>query len=143
MGVIFRMADRYNLNWYTFSEHLHLIFKELYEEGKHSDVTLVCDDQAQFKAHKIVLSACSGVFKKIIDNNPSQHPLIYLRGIQSYEMESILQFMYLGEGRFYYERMGEFIKVAKELEVKEISKGVEIPNVEEDVTEKTDMDDED
>ena len=58
-------------------------------------------------------------------------------------MESILQFvLYLGEGRFYYEKMGEFIKVAKDLEVKEISKGVEIPNVEEDVTEETVMDDE-
>merc|ERR1711873_89221 len=82
------------------------------------DVTLVSDDQTQFKAHKIVLSACSPVFKKIIESNPSQHPLIYLRGIQSYEMESILQFMYLGEGKFYQERMGEFIKVAKDLEVK-------------------------
>ena len=41
-------------------------------------------------------------------------------------MESILQFMYLGEGRFYHERMGEFIKVAKDLEVKAISDGVEI-----------------
>ena len=78
-----------------------------------------------------------------IDNNPSQHPLIYLRGIQSYEMESILQFMYLGEGKFYYERMAEFIKVAKDLEVKEISKGAEIPNVEEVVTEETVMNEED
>merc|ERR1712072_1239609 len=113
------------------------MFKDLYEEGKHSDVTLVCDDQTQFKAHKIILSACSPVFRRIIDNNPSQHPLIYLRGIQSYEMESILQFMYLGEARFYYERMGEFIKVAKDLEVKDISKGVEIPNEKEDDTEET------
>ena len=136
------MAEKYTLNWHTFTDHLQLMFKDLYEEGKHSDVTLVCDDQTQFKAHKIVLSACSPVFKKIIDNNPSQHPLIYLRGIQSYEMESILQFMYLGEGRFYYERMGEFIKVAKDLEVKEISKGVEMQNEEEDVTEETVMDDE-
>merc|ERR1712024_315860 len=87
-------------------------------------------------------SACSPVFKKIIENNPSQHPLIYLRGIQSYEMESILQFMYLGEGRFYYERMGELINVAKDLEVKEISKGVEIPKKAEDVTEDIVMDDE-
>merc|ERR1712072_996487 len=118
------------------------MFKDLYEEEKHSDVTLVCDDQTQFKAHKIVLRACSPVFTKIIDNNPSQHPLIYLRGIQSYEMESILQFMYLGEGRFYYERMGEFLKVAKDLEVKEISKGVEIQNEEEAVTEETAVDDE-
>ena len=125
------MTEKYTLNWHTFNDHLLLMFKDLYEEGRHSDVTLVCDDQTQFKAHKIVLRACSPVFKKIIDNNPSQHPLIYLRGIHSYEMESILQLMYLGEGKFYYERMAEFIKVAKDLEVKEISKGAEIPNMEE------------
>ena len=34
--------------------------------------------------------------------------------------------MYFGEGKFYHERMGEFIKVAKNLEVKEISDGVEM-----------------
>lgn len=136
------MAEKFTLNWDTFSEHLQLMFKELYQEERYADVTLVSDDQTQFKAHKIVLSACSPVFKKIIERNPSQHPLIYLRGVQSYEMESILQFMYLGEGKFYYERMGEFMKVAKDLEVKEISKGVEIPNVEEEVTEETVMNDE-
>ena len=136
------MAEKYTLNWHTFTDHLQLMFKDLYEEGKHSDVTLVCDDQTQFKAHKIVLSACSPVFKKIIDNNPSQHPLIYLRGIQSYAMESILQFMYLGEGRFHYERMGEFFKVAKDLEVKDIRKGVDFLKVEKVVTEETVMDDE-
>ena len=79
------MAEKYTLNWQTFSEHLKLMFKDLYQEGRYSDVTLVSDDQTQFKAHKIVLSACSPVFKKIIDSNPSQHPLIYLRGVQSYE----------------------------------------------------------
>ena len=116
------MAEKYTLNWHTFSEHLQLMFKDLYQEGRYTDVTLVSDDQTQFKAHKIVLSACSPVFKKIIDSNPSQHPLIYLRGVQSYEVESILQFMYLGEGRFYQERMGEFIKVVRDLKVKEISR---------------------
>ena len=131
------MAEKYTLNWNTFSEHLQVMFKDLYEEGKHSDVTLVCDDQTLFKAHKIVLSACSPVFKKIFENNPSQHPMIYLRGIQSYEMESILQFMYLGEGKFYYERMAEFIKIATELEVKEISNGVELPSEREDITAET------
>ena len=51
------MAEKYTLNWQTFSEHLQLMFKDLYEEEKYSDVTLVSDDQTQFKAHKIVLSA--------------------------------------------------------------------------------------
>ena len=128
------MSDKCSLTWKTFPEHLQLVFRDFYHEDRYTDLTLVSDDQSQFKAHRIVLSACSPVFKKIIDNNPSQHPLIYLRGIQSYEIESILQFMYLGEGRFYYERMEEFTKVAKDLEVTGISKGEEIKIVEEDVT---------
>ena len=73
-----RMAEKYTLNWHTFSDHLQLMFKDLYEGGKNSDVTLVSDDQTQFKAHKIVLSACSPVFKKIIDNNPTQNSPIWL-----------------------------------------------------------------
>ena len=36
--------------------------------------------------------------------------------------------MCLGEGRFYHERMREFIKVVQNLEVKEISDGVELPS---------------
>ena len=69
-------------------------------------------------------------FKKIIESNPSQHPLIYLRGIQSYEMESILQFMYLGEGRVHHGRMSEFLKVAQDLKVKGIIDSVELPGEE-------------
>ena len=66
------MTENYTLNWDSFSDHLKLIFRDLYQEACLSDVTLVSDDQTQFKAHKIVLSACSPVFKKIIENNPSQ-----------------------------------------------------------------------
>ena len=121
------MEEEYILtSWDNFTGHLQVVFRELYEDDKYADVTLVCDDQIQFKAHRIVLNACSSVFKKIIDNNPSQHPLIYLRGIQHQEMESILQFMYLGEGKFYHQRMTEFLRVAADLEVKDIGKNVEI-----------------
>ena len=45
---------------------------------------------------------------------------MYLRGIQYSEMESIMQFIYLGEATFYEERMDEFIAVAKSLEIKEL-----------------------
>ena len=42
------MAEKYTLNWHTFSDHLKLMFKDLYQEGSHSDVTLVSDDKTQF-----------------------------------------------------------------------------------------------
>ena len=54
------------------------------------------------------------------------HPVIYLRGIQYSEIESILQFIYLGEAKFYEERMNEFLSVSKNLEIQELSKDVEI-----------------
>lgn len=90
-----------------------------------TDVTLVCDDKQQFKAHKIILSACSSVFKSIINNLPQNNSVIYLRGIQHQEMESILEFMYLGVATLNQEQMNEFLNVAKSLELKEISKDVE------------------
>ena len=86
-----------------------------------TDVTLISEDKKQFKAHKVVLSASSPVFKNIITGCSLSNPLIYLRGIQSFEIESILQFIYLGEAKFYQDRMNEFINVAKSLEIKEIS----------------------
>jgi len=86
---------------------------------------LVCDDKRQLKAHKIVLSACSTVFKGILENLPENNSVIYLRGIHHQEMESILEFMYLGVATFYQDRMQEFLNVAKSLEIKEISKDVE------------------
>merc|ERR1712045_1025018 len=42
------------------------------------------------------------------------------------EMESIMQFIYLGEARFYEEKMNEFLKVSSSLEIKELSSGIEM-----------------
>ena len=101
--------------------HHMMISKEL------TDVTLVSEDKKHFKAHKIVLSASSTIFKNIIDENYNSNPVIYLRGIQSYEVESILQFIYLGQVKFDQKRMNEFLNVGKSLEIKEICKDNEFP----------------
>merc|ERR1712126_469483 len=104
---------------------------EMMKSNELTDVTLVCDDKKQFKAHKNVLSACSSVFKSIINDLPQNNSVIYLRGIQHQEVETILEFMYLGVATFYQERTNEFLNVAKNLEIKEISKNVEFNNDEE------------
>ena len=117
--------EKYNLNWHTYSDHLREMLHDMRKSNDLTDVTLICDDKRQFKAHKIVLSACSSVFKSIINDLPHNNSVIYLRGIQHQELESILEFMYLGVATFYQERMNEFINVAKNLEIKEISKDVE------------------
>jgi len=125
MGRCNMYQEKYNLNWPTYSDHLREMLHEMMKSNELTDVTLVCDDKKQFKAHKIVLSACSPVFKSIINDLPHYSSVIYLRGIQHQEMKSIIEFMYLGVASFNQERMSDFLNVAKNLEIKEISKKVE------------------
>jgi len=76
----------------------------------------VTDDKQQIRAHRNILSACSPVFKSILQiDSKNANPVIYLREIQHPEMESIMQLIYLGEARFYKERMSEFFTVSKNL----------------------------
>ena len=119
------MADKFNLTWHTFHNHSSDLLSDLYNSSNFADVTLVADDQTQFKCHKFVLSACSSVFRNILKVDSSS-PLIYLRGIGREEIESMLQFMYLGEASLYQERMNEFLNVAKDLDLKEIGENVDV-----------------
>jgi len=97
MGEELKMTlEQFNLNWQTYSDHLHDMMKTLMNSKSSADVTLVCNDKTKLKAHKFVLSAGSPVFKSIIEDFPQKETsFIYLRGVQSQEMNSILQFMYL------------------------------------------------
>ena len=73
--------EKYNLTWDSYSDHLRKMLLEMMKSNYLTDVTLICDDKKQFKAHKIVLSACSSALKIIIDDLPEYNSVIYLRGI--------------------------------------------------------------
>merc|ERR1719330_508764 len=94
--------------------------RELMMNEDFSDKTLVTEDKKQIKANINILSACSPVFKDILTKEKNSNQIMYLRGVQYSEMESIMQFIYLGEATFYEERMEEFLAVAKSLEIKEL-----------------------
>ena len=74
--------EKYNLNWHTYSDHLKEMLQEMMKSSDLSDVVLICDDKTQLKAHKIILSACSSVFRDILKDLPQNNSVIYLRGIQ-------------------------------------------------------------
>ena len=111
--------EMYSFTWHSYSDHLRSMMKELMMNEEYADVTLVTEDKKQIKANINVLSACSSVFKDIFKEKNSNQ-IMYLRGIQFPEMESILRFIYLGEVTLYGERMKEFLAVAKLLEIKEL-----------------------
>ena len=82
-------------------------------------MTLISEDKTQFRAHKIVLSACSPILKEIIDSNPAEEHLVYHTGIERPELESMLHSMYVGEEKLNGQRWEHFFRVAEELGVNE------------------------
>ena len=122
--------EQFNLNWHTYNDHLKEMMQNLMQTNESTDVTIMCEDKTKFRAHKFVLNACSPVFQSIFSDLPQKDPIIYLRGIHSPEIKSILQFMYLGQATFFHDRMNDFLNVAKSLEIKEISKDVDYDNTE-------------
>ena len=128
-------AEKYSFTCKSHTDHLKEIMQDMITSENFTDVTIVTDDKKTLKAHRNILSACSPVFKNILKMEINKiHPVIYLRGIQYSEIESILQFIYLGEAKFYEERMNEFLSVSKNLEIQELSKDVEIDQQQRDLS---------
>ena len=88
--------EKYSLTWHTYSDHLKSMMKQLMMNEDFSDVTLVTEDKKQIRANVNILSACSPVFKEIFKKERMSitSTVMYLRGIQFSEMESIMQFIY-------------------------------------------------
>jgi hypothetical protein len=60
-----QLNQKYNLRWHDYPQSVVTSFRHLKEDEDFVDVTLACNSQ-QFTAHKVVLSACSPYFKKLL-----------------------------------------------------------------------------
>ena len=62
------MSSICNYEWPDFSGHLETLLADMMSIDKFKDVTLVCGDDTEVKAHKVVLNASSQVFRNIFQN---------------------------------------------------------------------------
>ena len=111
------MDEKYCLKWNDFKEIITGSLSLLKKEEDFFDVTLVSEDQTQIKAHKVVLSACSPFFKSILKNNPHQHPLLYLGGISSNDLQLVTDYIYHGEVQVRQNDIDRFLEIAQKLKV--------------------------
>jgi DNA-directed RNA polymerase subunit M/transcription elongation factor TFIIS len=107
----------FNLSWNGFESSTSCTFKDLLLDEDFNDVTLVCDDDKQIKAHKVILSSASDLLKRILKNNPHQHPLTYLNGIRYEELQSLIKFISLGQVEVKQDSLEIFMKAGKLFEI--------------------------
>ena len=117
--------EKHRLTWPTYADHFKSMMKYLMLNDEFADVTLVTEDKRHIQAHRNIISSCSPVFKEMLQKVKNLNQIIYLKGIYFSEMESIVQFIYLGEATVNRERMDEFLAVANSLEIKELCKAKE------------------
>ena len=105
------------LKWNDFQDIVQASFADSRTNTDFTDVTLACEDQS-IKAHKMILSACSPFFKKLLKTHPHPQPLIYMRGIKSSSLKAIVDFIYLGEANVFQAELESFLALAEELQLK-------------------------
>jgi len=110
--------DKFCLNWNGYDTNIRESFRKLREDQRLFDVTLVTDDGQHIPAHKIILSAGSQFFSDIFLKSNQTNMLIYLKGINSVQLDYFLDFIYNGEASIGQEDLKEFLETGKEFQVK-------------------------
>ena len=111
------MSEKFNLKWNDFGSNASRSFGLFRNESYLHDVTLVSEDFKQIPAHKLVLSACSEFFKNILQQTKQSQPLVCLDGINSVDLQNVLDYVYEGEVRIYQENLDRFLDVAQKLKL--------------------------
>ena len=106
-------SEKYCLKWNDFERNVSQSFTKLRKETKLFDVTLVGNDHQQVLAHKLVLSACSDVFREIFYKNDNSNLVLYLESVDSREINLILDYIYVGEVQIYQEYLDRFLEIAE------------------------------
>ena len=112
------MSEKLCLQWNDFKDNTISAFGSLREDNDFADVTLACEDGKQVEVHKVVLATSSPFFQKILKRNKHAHPLIYMRGVNSDDLLSIMDFLYFGKANVYQENLDSFLAIAGELQLK-------------------------
>ena len=87
-----------------------------------TDVTLVSDDEKYFRVHKVIISAFSAFFKRVLTNSfHSTQTIIHLRGVNESNLHCLINFMYLGQTEVAQDNLDQFMKLAREFQIAGIS----------------------
>ena len=112
--------DKFCLKWNDFHANISSSFNHMRDKDDFSDVTLVCDGYEKIEAHKVILSASSNFFYDLFKKTKHPYPLVYLRGMSTVQLSSVVDFIYHGKVNVNQEHLEGFLKIAEDLQVKGI-----------------------
>jgi len=112
--------ENFALRWNDFHSNISTMFKHMRSSPDFQDVTLLCGiDSGEIKAHKVILSACSGYFQSVLSRTDAPHPVVLMpKDVQFDEIAGIIDFMYHGEVEVPTQDISRFLAVAEQFQVR-------------------------
>ena len=89
----------------------------MYAQAVHSDAVLACNGRV-YPVHKLVLASCSEFFATMFEATKCSHPVIVLNDITAYQLEALLDYMYIGQVDVLQDELTALVKVADSLQIK-------------------------
>ena len=111
-------SEKLCLQWNDFKENITFSFKELRNDKEFTDITLACEDGHQIEVHKTVLASSSPFFMELLKKHKHPHPLIYMKGIKSDNLATLMDFLYYGETNVLQDNLDSFLALAEEFKLK-------------------------
>ena len=118
------MSEKFALKWNDFQNNAAKAFSQLRNKEDYYDVTLVSDDFRTFQAHKIVLSACSPYFDKILKKSKgsSKDLVLCLDNIEGNQLNNILDYIYNGEAQILENNLDNFLNKAQRFQLEGLTR---------------------
>lgn len=130
MGAVVN-EEAFCLKWNDFHTSLTSTFTELRAENDLLDATIFCEGQL-VRAHKLVLSASSTIFRQLFRNNAQsllQHsqtrePVLLMWDVKVEDLKLLLDFMYQGQVNVVHENLNSFLALAERLQVRGLTSNI-------------------
>ena len=111
-------SEKLCLQWNDFKENITLSFKALRDDRDFTDVTLACEDGQHIEVHKTVLATSSPFFMELLKRHKHSHPCLYMRGVKSNVLMTIMDFLYYGEANVSQGDLDSFLALAEEFKLR-------------------------
>eukprot|EP00090_Calanus_glacialis_P004238 TRINITY_DN13136_c0_g1_i2.p1 TRINITY_DN13136_c0_g1~~TRINITY_DN13136_c0_g1_i2.p1 ORF type:complete len:339 (-),score=67.52 TRINITY_DN13136_c0_g1_i2:107-1033(-) len=128
------MPEQFHLEHSNFNSSLTSSLCSLMSSSSLCDCTLICSD-GQLSAHKVILAASSSFFSSVFSLHHHQHPLVYLRGVKTGQMQAVLSYAYSGGAQVAQEDLPGFLALAEDLGVEGLVKSETDVEINENVNE--------
>jgi hypothetical protein len=108
----------YDLKWKNHLKEVVGNLQTLREKDAFSDITLYCDGEI-FRAHKVLLAACSTFFERLLARlPPSKSDCVVLLETRAEMLNLTLDFIYNGEVFVAADALNQFMDTAEKLEIR-------------------------